>query len=133
MSTSDDKSFFMKKVGIGVGSYDLLSPKYYVHKKHLQCSSFQIDQLRWCVMMIELEPSFQNRTGALRCQINEQGGKSASRETYRKKQTKRQKKVITNPTLFPPYLFLWHLRVNEMISQLEDMKQSKVALENQKK
>ena len=31
-----------------------------------------------------------------------------------KKQTKRQKKVFTNPTLlalFPPYLFIWHLRV----------------------
>ena len=46
----------------------------------------------------------------LRCQINEQGGKNASRETCRKKQTKRQKKVSTNPTLlalFPPYIIAY--------------------------
>ena len=32
-----------------------------------------------------------------------------------KKQIKRQKKVFTNPSLlalFPPYLFIWHLRVH---------------------
>ena len=41
------------------------------------------------------------------------GWKKTSRETYRKKQTKRQKKISNNPTLltlFPPYSFIWDLK-----------------------